>query len=200
MIEQSLTNSTVTTTVLQQTSGAVFLGLPVTDWIAAGAGVVVAFFAYVTVREARRNRRKDMVEKMLENVYSPLYDILRRAKFAEHREMIRQSVSQREYVLTEEEFVQVRGIIERFGYYLGGQERMAITNVLEQEHDLFIDPRVTAGRYYRWRLVDIEKHWVFLWKTSEDLRRELEELTRRKRKTWRENLLGLLRVQPSKDP
>jgi len=198
---QVLTNSTVTTTVLQQTTGASLLGLPLTDWISAGAGVVVAFFAYVTVREARRNRRKDMVEKMLENVYSPLYDILRRAKFAEDREMIRQSVSQREYVLTEEEFVQVRGIIERFGHYLGGQERMAITNVLEQKRDLFIDPHLTAGRrYYRWRLVDIEKHWMFLWRTSEDLRRELEELTKRKRETWRENLLGLLRAQPSKDP
>jgi len=28
-----------------------------------------------------KDRRKDTVEKMLENVYSPLYEILRKAKF-----------------------------------------------------------------------------------------------------------------------
>ena len=83
VIEQFLTNSTVTTTVLQQASGAVFLGLPVTDWITAGAGVVVALFAYVTVREARRNRRKDMIEKMLEKLYNPMFEMLDTAKLVE---------------------------------------------------------------------------------------------------------------------
>lgn len=96
----------------------------------------LVYYSYRTIDEGRKDRRKDTIEKMLENVYSPLYDILRRAKFAEDREMIRQSVSQREYVLTKEEFVQVCGIIERFGHYLGGQERMAISNVLEQKHDV----------------------------------------------------------------
>jgi len=177
------TNSTVITTVFQQASGASFLGLPVTDWIAAGAGVVVALFAYVTVREAQKNRRKDMVEKMLETVYSPLYDILRRAQFADDRRIIRDYPPPKEYALTEEEFTHVREIIERFGHYLGSQERMGFTKVLEQKHDLFSDSRVSAKRYYRWNLVDMEKHWIFLWKTSEDLRRELEELMKRKQKS-----------------
>ena len=114
---------------------------------------------------------------MLEAVYSPLCDILRRAKSSEDRQLIRKFPPEREYALTEEEFIRVREIIERFGHYLGGQERMAITNVLEQKHDVFVDSLVATGKYYRWHLVDIEKHWVFLWKTSEDLRRELQELT-----------------------
>jgi hypothetical protein len=172
----------VTTTVLQQTSG-----LSSSDWISLFSGMAMVFltfalvyYARVAVVEGNKNRKKDSIEKQLENVYSPLYDILRRAKFAEDREIIRQYHSQREYALTEEEFKRVREIIERFGHYLGSQERMAIPKVLEQEHDLFLDSLVARRKYYRWRLVDIEKHWIFIWKTSEDLRRELEELTKRK--------------------
>jgi len=141
--------------------------------------IALVYYSRVAIVEGNKNRKKDSIEKQLEKVYSPLYDILRRAKFAEDREIIRQWQPCREFVLTEEEFVQVRRIIERFGYYLGGQERMAITNVLEKEHDLLYDPRISAHRYYRWLLVDIDKHWIFIWKTSEDLRRELEELTKK---------------------
>jgi hypothetical protein len=84
-----------------------------------------------------------------------------------------------EFVLAEEEYNQVRGIIERFGYYLGGQERMAITNVLEQKHEVTQEIGFGSKKFYRWRLVDIDEHWTFIWRTSEDLRRELEELTKK---------------------
>jgi len=75
---QVLTNSTVTTTVLQQTTGASLLGLPLTDWISAGAGVVVAFFAYVTVREGRKNRKRDSIEIRLEKLYNPMFEAMER--------------------------------------------------------------------------------------------------------------------------
>lgn len=154
--------------------------MPVTDWITAGAGVVVAFFAYVTVREAQRNRRKDVVEKMLDNVYSPLYEILRRAQFADNwRNEVRRIDPPREYVLEEREFTEARNIVERFGHYLGHVERMAVTNALEK-YDIIGHG---GKKYYRFRLVDINEHWIYIWKTCESLRRELEELTKRKRKT-----------------
>jgi hypothetical protein len=153
-----------------------------TDWITAISSAAmmiatafVAYYAYVTIREGRKNRRKDTIEKMLENAYSPLYEILRRAKFGDERNIIRQAISPREYVLEEEEFTQVREIVERFGHYLGHQERIALTNALAK-HDIYRD--LPGGLYYRFRLVDIENHWIHVWKTCESLRKELEDLTK----------------------
>jgi hypothetical protein len=140
------------------------------------ATAFVAYYAYVTIREGRKNRRKDTIEKMLEHTYSPLYELLRRAQFASDRVTIQLANPQREYALTEEEFREVWEIIERFGHYLGSQERMALTKDLEQKHDLYSEPHI--GRYYRWRLVDMDEHWQFIWRTCEDLRRELDTLTK----------------------
>jgi len=76
MIGQFLTNSTVTTTVVQQTSGASLFGLPLTDIITAGAGIAVAFFAFVTLWVAQKNRKKQSIEKQLEKLYNPMYEIM----------------------------------------------------------------------------------------------------------------------------
>jgi hypothetical protein len=65
----------VTTTVSQQ-NGASILGLPLTDWISAITAVVVAFFAGVTVWEGIRNRRKESIEKQLEKLYNPMFEIM----------------------------------------------------------------------------------------------------------------------------
>ena len=185
MIEQVLTNSTVTTTVLQSAGG-----LAASDWISLFSAVAMilltgalVYYSYRTIDEGKKNRRKDTIEKMLENVYSPLYDILRRAQFADDRIKVRMADPAREFVLTEEELGEVHEIIERFGHYLGGQERMGLTNVLEKKVEVWVDQslgRMTRPRYYRYRLVDLNDHWVFLWRTSDGLRRELEELTKRR--------------------
>jgi uncharacterized protein YggT (Ycf19 family) len=42
--------------------------------------LVLARYAYVTIEEGKKNRRKDTIERMLENLYSPLYEIVRRAR------------------------------------------------------------------------------------------------------------------------
>lgn len=78
MIELVLqqTNSTVTTTAFQQTSGGSLFGLPMTDVITACAGIAVAFFAFVTLWVAQKNRRKQSIEKQLEKLYNPMYEIM----------------------------------------------------------------------------------------------------------------------------
>lgn len=73
-------NSTVTTTVIQQTSGLSFLGLPLTDWITASTAVAITFFTAVTFLEGWRNRRLASVDKQLENFYNPVYEIMSDAK------------------------------------------------------------------------------------------------------------------------
>jgi len=74
------TNSTVTTTVIQQVGGLFFLGLPLTDWITASTAVAIAFFTAVTFLEGWRNRRLASVDRQLENFYNPVYEIMTDAK------------------------------------------------------------------------------------------------------------------------
>jgi hypothetical protein len=85
------TNSTATTTVLQSAGG-----LSTSDWISLFSGaamvlltVALVYYSRVAIVEGNKNRKKDSIEKQLERVYSPLYDILRRAKFAGDREIYR---------------------------------------------------------------------------------------------------------------
>jgi hypothetical protein len=155
---------------------------PYADWVTAVSSLVMAVasaalvaYSYVTIKEGKKNRRKDTIEKMLDNVYSPLYEILRRAQFADNwRKEVRRIDPPREYALEEQEFTEARNIVERYGHYLGHVERMAVTNALEKYEV------VEYGRkkYYRFRLVDIDEHWMYVWKTCESLREELERLAK----------------------
>jgi len=79
MIEGLLlhTNSTVTTTILQETTGWSFLGASLTDWITAITAVAISVFAAVTVWEGARNRRKDTILKQLDGLYNPLYVLVK---------------------------------------------------------------------------------------------------------------------------
>jgi hypothetical protein len=81
------TNSTVTTTVLQQQATvASFLGLPIADWITlissvvtTVATVVLAIYAVVTVREGNKARRIASIERQLDRFYNPMYEIMTEA-------------------------------------------------------------------------------------------------------------------------
>lgn len=70
------TNSTVTTTVFQQTSGLSFLGIPLTDWITASMAVAIVVLTVVTFLEGWRTRRIDLIERQLERFYNPVYEIM----------------------------------------------------------------------------------------------------------------------------
>jgi hypothetical protein len=78
VIEQVLTNSSATTTVLQQTSG-----LSSSDWISLFSAVAMvavtialAYYARVAIVEAKEGRRRDSIEKQLEKLYGPMFEIM----------------------------------------------------------------------------------------------------------------------------
>ena len=76
------TNSTVTTTALQPASG-----LSSSDWISLFSAVAMiavtialAYYARVAIVEAKEGRRRDSIEKQLEKLYNPMFEILDTAK------------------------------------------------------------------------------------------------------------------------
>ena len=83
--------------------------------------LVLARYAYLTIEEGKKNRRKDTIERMLENLYSPLYEILRRARYetGDFKSMViaewnhkEGRVGPRDCVLSEEQLARVREVIE----------------------------------------------------------------------------------------
>lgn len=57
------------------------------DWIIAGTQIVqvvmtigLVYYAGVTINEARKDRKKDTIERRLERIYFPMFDILERAR------------------------------------------------------------------------------------------------------------------------
>ncbi len=121
------------TTVLQQTSG----GFPVTDWVIGISAIVSAIsavvmvvityrlarYAYVTTQEGKKDRRKDVIIRALENLYSPLYAILPKGSSMEggmqekERERARIEIHCA-YVFYESEYDRMLEILERFGHYI----------------------------------------------------------------------------------
>ena len=50
----------------------------VSNWfqlIQVFATLGLVYYAYVTIKEAKKTRRKDTIERMLENIYSPMLEI-----------------------------------------------------------------------------------------------------------------------------
>jgi hypothetical protein len=81
MIKQIMQQSTTTTTTT-----IIPTDMRPTDWISTvstivmvGATVALVIYAAMKMREAKKHRRKDTMEEMLEDAYPPLYEILRAA-------------------------------------------------------------------------------------------------------------------------
>jgi len=150
--------------------------------------VVLARYAYVTIEEGKKDRRKDTIERMLENLYSPLYEILRRARhetdnfkpmvIAEwnHKEG---RVGPRDCVLSEKQLARVREIVERFGHYMDPVEQALLTKVLANPDSIgaISGDRLTEP----WHLflnAEIDPRFDYIKKTRDMLRKELDELVR----------------------
>jgi hypothetical protein len=78
------TNSTVTATFLQRTSGASFFDwitnalfqTTVTDWITVAVTVALVYYARVTILEGNKARRAESIERQLSRLYNPMFEIL----------------------------------------------------------------------------------------------------------------------------
>ncbi len=160
------------------------------DWIQAFAATastfatfVIVYYAKLTIDEGKRNRRKDTIENMLEKIYSPMYEILRRAKFGndEIRQSIRADPSgngPRDYVLEKNEVDEINQLIERYGHYLNPIDLAKLTKAIERP---IRSNRVFPGfgiAYFHLLNAEIDPHFESIKNCRDQLRRELEELTR----------------------
>jgi hypothetical protein len=108
------TNSTITTTIFQQQSGLSFLGLPLTDWITAITAIVVAVFAGVTVWEGTSNRRRDSIERQLERLYNPMFEIMDEALEERSEEEEKQQIMR----VSLDHYTRLDEIFLSYGHYL----------------------------------------------------------------------------------
>lgn len=144
----------------------------------------LVYYAYVTIREAKNDRKKDTIERMLENVYSPLREILMRTRFESTpmRNSVRQVPFQsgpRDYVLIQEEFDQVRGIVEKFGHYFEPSELLKFRLELEK-YDVTIpsyDPAKGPVLWYRFHNNDLDPRREYIERKCTKLREALQVLT-----------------------
>jgi hypothetical protein len=130
------TNSTatVTTTVSQQTTGISILGLPLTDWITAGATLVLALYAAVTIHEGRKARCLDEYDKELVNLFNPMADILSRTEGYTDPFVVTYATGE-SYVGSYQKFLEtdvknLREIFVKYGHYLAGLRYHDIKSLL----------------------------------------------------------------------
>jgi len=166
-----------TTTIL--TLFVAVVGLAVT--------IVMARYAYATIAEMRKDRRKDTIERMLENLHSPLYEMLRRARHEtdDFKSMVIAEWNKkgrggpRDCVLSEEQLTRVREVVERFGHYMDPVEQALLTKVLANPNSI----GATSGERLTqpWHLflnAEIDPRFDYIKKTRDTLRKELDELIR----------------------
>jgi hypothetical protein len=127
---QPQTNSTVSATILQQSSRASFLGLPVTDWIMAissaimvAVTIALAYYARVTIEEGKKARSLDYSEKQLVNLFNPMAHVLGKAEPYTEPFIVRDA-SGKSYTgsyqkLSETDVKHLQEIFIKFGHYLG---------------------------------------------------------------------------------
>ena len=98
----------------------------VPNWMMALTSIALVIYAAMTVEEGKKNRRKDTVEKMLENLYSPVYEMLSRAVKLVRDGVIRPGV---DFALIDTG--QIRKTIDKFGHYMDSYEKGALSDLIE---------------------------------------------------------------------
>lgn len=138
-------------------------------------------------RDAERDRRQDTIERRLETLYSPLYEVLRRARFETNdfkamviAEWSRKEgrVGPRDCVLSEEELAKVREIVERHGHYMDPVEQAKLTKVLSNPDSIggISGERLKQPWHLFWN-AEIDPRFDYIKKTRDALIRELSDLT-----------------------
>ena len=145
------------------------------EWVTAIASAVIGYYAYVTIKEGKKNRRKDTIEKMLENLYSPLYEILRRARFEnDERSQARSKIAGFDWVVHRSELDQMREMMERFGHYFDNRAKAQELSMLIMRPKY---TRVGTSPIYGFD-EQMANHFEYIKNTRDKLHEELVELTK----------------------
>ena len=146
---------------------------PYTDWIVVisavimtAATVALARYAYVTIEEGKKDRRKDTIEKQLENVYTPIYEILRLARDRG------QPLDSSTWAVSKKELERIDKIIATFGHYFGRDDLERFRKTLQRGKE---EPAYKETMLYQ--TAEINDAVQYIEKRRKDLMTELEELT-----------------------
>jgi len=151
-----------------------FVAYSTSEVLTLMAAIAVALYAYKTVYEMTKDRRKDTVEKMLENVYSPLYEILRKAKFENDERNKARSLSGFEWSVKDDELERMRNTVERFGHYFDRDEIAKFSRLLENPRRT----RVNVFWFNGFSEVEMSRHFEYIVKQRQDLMEELRRLAK----------------------
>jgi hypothetical protein len=111
------------------------IGKSVRDYVQYGtteimtliAAIAVALYTYKTVNQMIRNRRKETIEKMLEQVYSPIYESFFEAKKKgelKHRGL--------KWDISIEKLDDINRIIAKFGHYFDENDLQVLRDTLQK--------------------------------------------------------------------
>jgi hypothetical protein len=115
-------------------------------------------------------------ELKLKGVYSPLYEILRRAqKDNGQRTAARQIPPPRNFALEVSEFKRLQDIIENSGYQMPLQMRRKLSVDLGKRDNV----TVNGHEYYRFSARDMSDSWMHIWREHDRLSGELDILRKR---------------------
>jgi hypothetical protein len=176
------TNSTVTTTILQQPNGWSFLDVSLSDWVLVFSSlamvavtIALAYYARVAIVEAKNDRRKDSIEKQLEKLFSPMFEILDtagrldvtpespRPTFVEEGNKYR--------VLANEDIANLWTLLLNYGHYLDPTEHDKMRTLLSTE------PKEGWGTSLYFPEADYNEWLGFAAQKREQLRAELRTLS-----------------------
>jgi hypothetical protein len=150
--------------------------------VTTGATVVLAYYAWVTIEEGKKNRRKDTVERMLADMYSPIYAILLKAKGTsqgDSRDPFRERYPNLQWVLMRTQLERLLGIIDQYGHYFDEENEYAELSALLNDTALHPTTVDSQGHAFMFGFTEAQmsKHFDRIATKRRELRLELHELT-----------------------
>lgn len=177
------------TFIYSYTNGLVEPTATIADWYGLFLTVGLVAYAYSAISEAKKDRRRDSIEKMLSEVYSPLCEIFRRGRW-DSKDGWRAAAlaarlnkdGPRLFVLYHQEFARIREIVERFGHYIESEQREKLIKIMD-DYDPWRPDITDMSRkpeeqtLYRFKNIETEAVDEYLRKRRDELGDELKELT-----------------------
>jgi hypothetical protein len=149
------------------------------DWIMAVATVTLVAYSYVTIEEGKKNRRKDTIEKMLEDVFFPLYQVLWRAKYEGTSGRVQMRGGRDGYyAIRDKEIENIQDILERFGHYVDAAKLKEFNEVLDHPQDRRTcgGPLEPSFLYSGYANAQMDPFFNHVKRQSEQLKKQLRDL------------------------
>jgi len=131
-------------------------------------------YAKATIEEGKKDRKKDAIEKKLEKIYSPIFDILHKAKFDTTRYAWK--IGSDESLVLVREYREIHKRLATYGHYLPTENLQKFENALKKHR--YTRLKDASEFYYLFSEADIGLHYEYFRTERDRLAKELEDLTK----------------------